>query len=52
MNDAVETYDCPSPHCSRTFGAREEFTGQINTEHPGEYRRDGWPEIEACRQSR
>ncbi|MDG5761965.1 hypothetical protein QA600_21835 [Natronococcus sp. A-GB1] len=41
MNNDVETYDSPSLDCSRTFGTREEFTEQINTEHPGEYRRDG-----------
>ncbi|MDG5821637.1 hypothetical protein [Natronococcus sp. A-GB7] len=52
MSNDVQTYDCPSPDCSRTFSAREEFTEHINTEHAGEYQRDGWPDTEAGRQTR
>ncbi|ELY55972.1 hypothetical protein C491_13512 [Natronococcus amylolyticus DSM 10524] len=52
MSNDVETYDCPSPDCSRTIGAREEFTEHINTEHAGEYQRDDWPDTEAGRQAR
>jgi hypothetical protein len=48
----VRTYDCPSPDCSRTFGAREEFSEHINTEHAGEYQREDWPDTKAGRASR
>ena len=51
-NSAVETYDCPSPDCSRTFGAGAEFTEHINTEHAGEYQREDWPDTPAGRQAR
>ena len=52
MSDDVRTYECPSPDCSRTFGAIEEFTEHINTEHAGEYQRDDWPDTPAGRQTR
>ena len=51
MTNDIETYDCPSPDCSRTFGAREEFTEHINTEHAGEYQREEWPDTPAGRQA-
>ena len=51
MTNDVETYDCPSPDCSKTFGAREEFTEHINTEHAGEYQREEWPDTPAGRQA-
>lgn len=50
MRNDIETYECPSPDCSRTFGAREEFTEHINTEHADEYQRDDWPNTSAGRQ--
>ena len=51
MSDDIETSECPSPDCSRTFGARAEFTEHINTKHAGEYQRDGWPDTPAGRQA-
>jgi hypothetical protein len=47
MSDGIETYECPSPDCLRTFGAWEEFIGHINTEHAGEYLREEWPDTPA-----
>ena len=51
-DNAVETYECPSPDCSQTFGAQAEFTEHINTEHAGEYQREDWPDTPAGRASR
>ncbi|ELY56507.1 hypothetical protein C491_13247 [Natronococcus amylolyticus DSM 10524] len=52
MTDDVRIYECPSPDCSRTFGAIKEFTEHIDTEHAGEYQRDDWPDTPAGRQAR
>jgi hypothetical protein len=51
-DNTVTTLECPSPDCSRTFGASAEFTEHINTEHAGEYQCDDWPDTEAGRQAR
>ncbi|MDG5762116.1 hypothetical protein QA600_22645 [Natronococcus sp. A-GB1] len=50
-DNAVTTLECPSPDCSRRFGASAEFTEHINTEHAGEYQRDDWLDTEAGRQA-
>ncbi|NKE37122.1 hypothetical protein GWG54_15085 [Natronococcus sp. JC468] len=51
-DNAAKTYECPSPDCSRTFGAIPELTEHINTDHPGEYQREDWPDTPAGRASR
>lgn len=43
-------YQCPSPDdCSFTSGGAAELADHVNTEHSGEYRRDGWPDTPAAR---
>ncbi|WP_276257201.1 hypothetical protein [Halomontanus rarus] len=51
MTDA-KTYDCPSPDCSFIAGGIAELTEHINTTHPGEYKREDWPDTEAGRATR
>ena len=48
MTDTEETRtkQCPSPDCDRELPV-DELADHINTEHPGEYRRDDWPDTEA-----
>ena len=48
MSDkSVRTFECPSPDCSYTTGEGSELARHVNAEHPGEYRRDDWPDTEA-----
>lgn len=47
------TYDCPSPgDCSFDADDATALLEHVNTDHPGEYQRDGWPDTEAGRASR
>lgn len=48
----VKVYECPSPDCNFTAGGSAELLEHVNTEHPGEYRRDDWPDTESGRESR
>lgn len=39
------TYSCPSPDdCPFTTDEISELSDHINTEHPGEFQRDDWPD--------
>ena len=52
-DSTVRTYTCPSPDdCSLTAGGTAELLEHVNTEHAGEYRRDGWPDTSVGRASR
>ena len=48
----TKAYECPAPDCSFTTGGIAQLTEHVNSEHPGEYRRDDWPDTDAGRAAR
>ncbi|QCS44668.1 hypothetical protein [Natrinema versiforme] len=45
----VKMWECPSPDCSFATGGSAELLEHVNSEHPGEYQRDDWPDTDAAR---
>lgn len=49
----VRVYPCPSPDdCEFTAGGTDELLEHVNSEHPGEYQQEDWPDTPAGRASR
>ncbi|KDE57983.1 hypothetical protein EL22_08000 [Halostagnicola sp. A56] len=49
MSDTTaRTYPCPSPDCEFTAGGTVELAEHVNTEHPGEFAREDWPDTPAA----
>ncbi|WP_435551973.1 hypothetical protein [Natrinema sp. CGMCC1.2065] len=51
MNDEPRTKECPSPDCDVELPIAKLAT-HVNEEHPGEYRRDDWPDTEVGHEAR
>lgn len=48
--NSIRTWSCPSPDdCGFTAGGAAELLEHVNSEHPGEYQRDDWPDTDAAR---
>jgi len=47
-----QTYDCPSPDCEIETRDISKLTEHVNGQHPGEYKREDWPDTEAGRAAR
>ncbi|AGB39814.1 hypothetical protein Natoc_4102 (plasmid) [Natronococcus occultus SP4] len=44
-------FECSSFDCSRTFGAKAEFSKYTNAKHAGEYQGEEWPDTLAGRKA-
>lgn len=51
-SDRSEPRTCPSPDCDFETDEISELTEHINSEHPGEFKRDDWPDTPAGRAAR
>ena len=40
----TDGFTCPDPDCGHTEESPVDLSDHINDEHPGGYKKDGWPD--------